>query len=62
MEKTKYQSLVERLQQAQDRLKEVEGSREALRQIFHAIDFDLGIASKGKCRVFGGHTDAPTDA
>jgi hypothetical protein len=48
MEKTKYQSLVERLQQAQDRVKEVEESREALRQVFHAIDFDMGITRKGK--------------
>lgn len=47
MEKTKYQSLVERLQQAQDRVKEVEESREALRQVFHAIDFDMGITRKG---------------
>lgn len=62
MEKTKYQSLVERLQQAQDRVKEVEESRETLRQMFHAIDFDMEITSKGKCHMLGGHVDAPTHA
>lgn len=62
VEKSKYQSLVERLQQAQERLKEVEESREALRQIFHAIDFDMGITRKGKLYMLGVHTDAPTHA
>lgn len=54
VEKTKHQSLVERLQQAQDRVKEVEESREALRQVFHAVDFDMGITRKGKSYVLGG--------
>ena len=53
MEKTKYQSLVERLQQAQDRVREVEESREALRRVFHAIDFDMRITGKGKFYILG---------
>jgi hypothetical protein len=62
VEKTKYQSLVERLQQAQERVKEVEESREALRQMFYAIDFDMGITRKGKSHMLGVRTDAPTHA
>jgi hypothetical protein len=62
VEKTKYQSLVERLQQAQERVKEVEESRETLRQMFHAIDFDMGITRKGKLYMLGVRTDAPTHA
>ena len=58
MEKTKYQSLLERFQQAQDRIKEVEESREALREVLHALSFDLGVTKKGKCPLLGGHTDS----
>ena len=30
--------------------------------MFHAIDFDMEITSKGKCHMLGGHVDAPTHA
>jgi len=62
VEKTKYQSLLERYQLAQDRIKEVEESRRALREVLQAISFDVGIARKGEFFMLRVHTDpwAPT--
>ena len=62
MEKTKYQSLLERYQQAQDRIKEVEESRRAVREVLQAISFDVGIGRQGESFMLGVYTDlwAPT--
>lgn len=62
MEKTKYQSLLERYQQAQDLVKEVKDSRRALREVLQAISFDVGIARKGESFMLGVYTNpwAPT--
>lgn len=55
MEKTKYQSLLEKFQQAQDRIKEVEESREALREVLQSLSFDLGITKKGEYSMLAVH-------